>query len=41
MDTSTIVKLALMSEDVFVCRDVVLSDSEAANLKLQCRLKVI
>ena len=31
----------LKSDDLFVCRDVALDDSAAANLALQCRLKTI
>jgi len=31
----------LTLEDLFVCRDVALDDSAAANLALQCRLKTI
>ncbi len=31
----------LKAEDLFVCRDVALDDSAAANLALQCRLKTI
>jgi adenine-specific DNA-methyltransferase len=31
----------LTAEDLFVCRDVGLDDSAAANLALQCRLKTI
>jgi adenine-specific DNA-methyltransferase len=31
----------LRAEDLFVCRDVALDDSSAANLALQCRLKTI
>lgn len=33
--------LGLGEEDVFVCRDVALTDEQAANLALQCRLKTI
>ncbi|PKQ19877.1 MAG: site-specific DNA-methyltransferase [Actinobacteria bacterium HGW-Actinobacteria-6] len=33
--------LGLMRGDLFVCRDVALSDTVAANLALQCRLKTI
>jgi adenine-specific DNA-methyltransferase len=33
--------LNLKKEDVFICRDVALSDELAANLALQCRLKTI
>jgi adenine-specific DNA-methyltransferase len=31
----------MTAEDLFVCRDVALDDSAAANLALQCRLKTI
>lgn len=33
--------LALGKEDLFVCRDVALTDEQAANLALQCKLKTI
>jgi adenine-specific DNA-methyltransferase len=33
--------LGLTKDDMFVCRDIVLDDTLAANLALQCRLKVI
>jgi adenine-specific DNA-methyltransferase len=33
--------LDLKSDDLFICRDVALDDSAAANLALQCRLKTI
>jgi adenine-specific DNA-methyltransferase len=33
--------LGLAKDDHFVCRDVALDDTLAANLALQCRLKVI
>ena len=33
--------LRLSADDLFVCRDVALSDTLAANLALQCRLKTI
>lgn len=33
--------LALTKDDVFVCRDVALTDETAANLALQCRLRTI
>jgi adenine-specific DNA-methyltransferase len=35
------VALGLGKEDLFVCRDLALDDSAAANLALQCRLKTI
>lgn len=38
---STIKNLRLSKSDMFVCRDVALDDSAAANLALQCRLKTI
>jgi len=31
----------LKIDDLFVCRDLALDDSAAANLALQCRLKTI
>ena len=34
-------RLGLGEEDLFVCRDVTLDDTTAANLALACRLKVI
>jgi adenine-specific DNA-methyltransferase len=33
--------LSLDKEDLFVCRDIALDDETAANLALQCRLKII
>jgi adenine-specific DNA-methyltransferase len=33
--------LGLTRDDLFICRDVALDDTEAANLALQCRLKLI
>jgi adenine-specific DNA-methyltransferase len=33
--------LCLTKEDLFVCRDAALDDTLAANMALQCRLKVI
>lgn len=39
--TSTIRTLEVSREDLFVCRDVALDDTGAANLALQCRLKTI
>jgi adenine-specific DNA-methyltransferase len=38
---STVRTLRIGRDDVFVCRDVALDDSAAANLALQCRLKTI
>lgn len=37
----TMRELGLSKDDLFVCRDVALDDTLAANLALQCRLKVI
>ena len=34
-------KLELTTDDLFVCRDQALDDTQAANLALQCRLKTI
>jgi adenine-specific DNA-methyltransferase len=34
-------ELGLSKDDLFVCRDAALDDTLAANLALQCRLKVI
>lgn len=39
--TSTVRALGLSKEDTFVCKDVALDDTGAANLALQCRLKTI
>jgi adenine-specific DNA-methyltransferase len=36
-----VLALGLAAEDLFICRDFALDDSTAANLALQCRLKVI
>jgi len=33
--------LAFGKEDLFVCRDAALTDEQAANLALQCKLKTI
>ena len=38
---STVKALALAKDDLFLCRDVALTDKLAANLALQCRLKTI
>ena len=38
---ATITALGLGIDDLFVCRDVALSDEQAANLALQCRLKTL
>jgi len=37
----TLQPLAFKGEDLFICRDVALDDSTAANLALQCNLKTI
>ncbi len=37
----TIDALGLTKDDLFVCRDIALTDSLAANLALQCRLKTL
>jgi adenine-specific DNA-methyltransferase len=39
--TSTIRSLGLTKDDLFVCRDIALDDTGAANLALQCNLKTI
>lgn len=36
-----VAKLSHSPDDLFVCRDIVLNDTIAANLALQCRLKTI
>ena len=41
LDPGAIRSLNLGRDDLFICRDVALDDSLAANLALQCRLKVI
>jgi adenine-specific DNA-methyltransferase len=41
IDPSTPRDLSLARDDVFICRDVALTDELAANLALQCRLKTI
>jgi len=41
MKTSTIRSLELAKDDLFVCRDIALDDTGAANLALQCNLKTI
>jgi len=41
LNEETIRALSLSKDDIFVCRDVALTDDQAANLALQCRLKVI
>jgi adenine-specific DNA-methyltransferase len=39
--SATIRALRITAEDVFICRDIALDDTSAANLALQCRLKTI
>ena len=39
--TAVIADLGLTAEDLFICRDVALDDTAAANLALQGRLKTI
>ncbi len=41
LDDSTPKALGLGQDDLFICRDVALSDELAANLALQCRLKTV
>lgn len=41
LQEATVRALQVSVDDLFVCRDVALSDSLAANLALQCRLKTI
>ena len=41
LDPSTVKTLSLAKGDLFICRDVALTDSLAANLRLQCKLKTI
>ena len=41
IDEQMIRSLELTKDDLFVCRDVALSDELAANLALQCRLRTI
>jgi hypothetical protein len=38
---TSVAALRLSADDLFICRDVALSDTPAANLALQCRLKTI
>jgi hypothetical protein len=33
--------MMLDKEDIFVCRNMAMTDEQAANLALQCRLKMI
>lgn len=39
--SSTIKSLKLAKDDLFICRDIALDDTSAANLALQCNLKTI
>jgi adenine-specific DNA-methyltransferase len=39
--TSTIKGLEIKKDEMFVCRDIALDDTAAANLALQCRLRII
>lgn len=41
VDLEAIKPLGLTKDDLFVCRDTALDDTVAANLALQCRLKVL
>jgi adenine-specific DNA-methyltransferase len=41
LEEATVKALGLDKEDLFVCRDIALTDDLAANLALQCRLKTI
>jgi len=41
LDVAALRALHLGKDDLFVCRDAALDDAQAANLALQCRLKVI
>lgn len=41
IDLEAIKPLGLTKDDLFVCRDTALDDTVAANLALQCRLKVL
>ena len=41
LTTNSVKTLNLSKDDLFICRDTALDDSLAANLALQCRLKVI
>jgi adenine-specific DNA-methyltransferase len=41
LDDATAKTLMLGKEDLFVCRDAALTDEQAANLALQCKLKTI
>ncbi len=41
LNIDTLAPLKLTQNDLFICRDVALDDTAAANLALQCRLKTI
>lgn len=41
IDLASVKPLGLAKDDLFVCRDTALEDTVAANLALQCRLKVL
>ena len=41
LKASAIKALGLKKDDLFICRDVALTDEQAANLALQCKLKTI
>jgi len=41
LDAETVQSLGLTKDDLFICRDVALTDDLAANLALQCRLNTI
>jgi adenine-specific DNA-methyltransferase len=41
LDNETVKSLTLGKTDLFVCRDAALTDEQAANLALQCKLKTI
>lgn len=41
LHSDTPASLALSEDDLFVCRDIALTDELAANLALRCRLKTI
>ena len=41
LEDITVKDLPLAKDDLFVCRDVALTDEQAANLALMCRLKTI
>jgi adenine-specific DNA-methyltransferase len=41
LDLEGVKPLGLTKDDMFVCRDTALTDTVAANLALQCRLKVL